>query len=170
MNSLKILFIVMGLIIISGCGIYSASSGRVDDTIKKVSIPFLVNETAEPNIGIDLTDAIIQAIQADNTLKVVDDKTASSEIIGKVIRYKLKEAFTTSDLRVDEYQIQILVELSMRIKDTDEYLFEDKKITGTGNFIIDGEEINGLTPEQAARNEAAGEIVREILASVVEDW
>ncbi|MCP4145076.1 MAG: hypothetical protein GY752_07295 [bacterium] len=159
--------LLVGIALLSGCGIYSASSGRVDDSIKQVSIPYLVNETAEPGIGIELTDAIIQAIQADNTLKIVDDAISSSDITGRVVRYKLKEAFTTSDLKVDEYQVQILVELSMRVKSDDSYLFENKKIAGTGNYILDDPD---GTSEQTARVEAAGEIVREILATIVEDW
>jgi len=100
-------------------------------------------------------------------LKIVDDAISSSEITGRVVRYKLKEAFTTTDLKVDEYQVQILVELSMRVKGTETYMFENKKIAGTGNYILDDPE---GTSEQTARVEAAGEIVREILAAIVEDW
>jgi len=162
-----VILLLAGIVLVSGCGVYSASSGRVDDTIKRVSIPYLVNETAEPGIGIELTDAIIEAIQTDNTLKIVDDAISSSEITGRVVRYKLKEAFTTTDLKVDEYQVQILVELSMRVKGTETYMFENKKIAGTGNYILDDPE---GTSEQTARVEAAGEIVREILAAIVEDW
>jgi len=162
-----IILLLVAIAFLPGCGIYSASSGRVDDSVKEVSIPYLVNETAEPGIGLELTDAIVEAIQTDNTLKIVDDSISSSEITGRVVRYKLKEAFTTSDLKVDEYQVQILVELSMRVKGADSYLFENKKIAGTGNYILDDPE---GTSEQTARVEAAGEIVREILATIVEDW
>lgn len=161
------LVILLVCLLVNGCGIYSASSGRIDETIKKVNIPYIENETSEPNIGIELTDAIIQAIQNDNTLKIVDQNAASSVISGRVFRYNLKEAFTSANLTVDEYQVQIMVELSMQVKETGEFLFENKKIAGTGNYILDDPD---GTSEETARSEAAEEIVREILAVIVEDW
>ncbi len=38
-----------------GCGVYSASSGRVDESIKRVAVQYLENNTAEPNLGVDLS-------------------------------------------------------------------------------------------------------------------
>jgi len=159
---------------VCGCGVYSASSGRVDQSIKHVTIPFLENLSSEPNIEIELTEAIIDAIQADNTLKVVDDDAADSILSGKVLRYRLKEAFASAQLQVDEYTVQIMVELDFTVKATGEKIFAKKRLTGTGNYILnppDGSDPGdaGLN-ESDARAEAAAEIVREVLALVVEDW
>ena len=158
--------IVVG-VIASGCGVYSASSGRVDDSIRSVHIPFLENKTSEPTIGIELTELIISAIQEDNTLKVSAEEDATTELIGSITRYRLKEAFTTQDLQVDEYQVQIQVELTFQPKSGESPLFEKKRIQGTGNYILD--DPNGSS-EQTAREEAAAEIVRGVLAAIVEDW
>lgn len=151
----------------AGCGVYSTSSGRIDDSIRRVSVPYLENLTSEPSIEVELTEDIISALQDDNTLRVVEASDAATEITGKVVRYNLREAFTTSELQVDEYQVQIMVELTMRVLATGETLFEKKRITGTGNFAVDEA---GGSAEQDARAEAAAEIVREVLAAVVEDW
>ena len=155
------------LLALGGCGVYSASSGRVDDSIRQVTVPYLENLTAEPNIEVELTEDIIEALQDDNTLRVVQAQDAATELTGKVVRYNLREAFTTSELQVDEYQVQIMVELTMRVIGTGETLFEKKRITGTGNFAVEEE---GGSDEEDARAYAAAEIVREVLASVVEDW
>jgi len=135
--------------------------------MKRVAVPFLENKTAEANLEIALTEAIISAIQNDNTLKVVDEKDADSVLSGTVLMYRLKEAFANSDLQVNEYQVQIMVELDFTVVETGEKIFEKRRITGNGNYILN--DPNG-TSENTARLEAAGDIVREMLALVVEEW
>jgi hypothetical protein len=159
--------LVVLLIAAAGCGVYSTSSGRIDDSIRLVAVPYFENRTAEPNIEVELTENIISALQDDNTLRVVDPRDAATELTGTVVRYNLREAFTTSELQVDEYQVQIMVELTMRVLETGDALFEKKRITGTGNFAVDD---TGGSAEADARATAAAEIVREVLAAVVEDW
>lgn len=152
---------------VAGCGVYSASSGRLDPALKRVAVPFLENRSAEPNIEVELTDLIIQALQDDNTLKVTDERNADTILSGKVLRYRLAEAFTSADLRVDEYQVQIVVELTMTVKATGKTLFAAKRLTGKGNYILNDP---AGTSEASARGEAVDQIVREVVALVVEDW
>ena len=100
-------------------------------------------------------------------LKVVDAASADTEIAGAVLVYKRQEAFTTGELLVDEYQVQIMVELDFTELGTGEKIFAKKRIRGTGNYVLD--DPDGST-EETAREEAAAEIVRDVVASVVEDW
>jgi hypothetical protein len=151
----------------AGCGVYSASSGRVDEAVRRVAVPYLENLSAEPDIEVELTESIITALQEDNTLKVVDEDAADSVIEGKVVRYRIKEAFATADQLVNEFQVQILVELSFTVVATGEQIFSGKRFTGTGNYQLDDP---GGRDIVTARQEAAAEIVRDVLALVVEDW
>ncbi len=160
--------LALGLVFLfgTGCGIYSASSGRVDESIKRVDVQYLENMTPEPNIGVDLADAITRALQLDNTLKVVDPSEADTIVSGKVMRYSLREVAARQDLTVTEYQVQIAVILTATIRATGEKLFDKRRFTGTGNYVLNDD----VTSEETARDEAATEIVRDILALVVEDW
>ncbi len=97
----------------------------------------------------------------------MDEADADSIISGKVVLYNLKEVFARENLTVNEYQVQIAVILDFSIRSTGEKLFSKKRFTGTGNYLLD--DPNG-TDEQTARTEAGSEIVRDILAQVVEDW
>jgi hypothetical protein len=151
----------------AGCGVYSASSGRVDEAVRRVAVPYLENLSAEPDIEVELTEAIITALQEDNTLKIVDEDAADSVLEGKVVRYRLKEAFATADQLVNEFQVQILVELSFTVVATGDQIFAKKRFTGTGNYQLDDP---GGRDIVTARQEAAEEIVRDVLALVVEDW
>ena len=141
----------------------------MDEALRRVNVPFLKNATAEPNIEIELTEAIISAIQDENTLKVVGAESAQTELSGSVVGYRLKEAFTSqagSNLQVDEYQVQITVELTLRRLDTGEAVFSRKRLTGSGNYLLD----DPSTSETTARTLAAAEIVRGVLGLIVEDW
>jgi hypothetical protein len=69
-------------------------------------------------------------------------------------------------MQVDEYQVQIAVELTMRRLDGGENVFTRKRLNGSGNFILG----DSATSELTARSEAAAEIVREVLGLIVEDW
>jgi len=149
-----------------GCGVYTASKGRVDDNLKRVSVEYLENLTAEPSLGVDLAEAITLAIQTDNTLKYVDATDADAIISGKVTRYALKEVGARQDLTITEYQVQIAVFLTMTVTSTGETMFAKRRFTGTGNYELNDD----LSNEETARSEAAVEIVRDILALVVEDW
>jgi hypothetical protein len=158
---------VLLALLCAGCGVYSASSGRVDAAIRRVAVPYLENLSAEPDIEVELTEAIITAIQEDNTLKIVGEDNADSILSGKVVRYSLQESFATAEQLVNEFQVQIAVELTFTIVNTGQHLFEKKRFTGTGNYQLNdpaGRDIN------TARQDAAAEIVRDVLAQVVEDW
>ena len=151
----------------AGCSVYSASSGRVDENLKEVAVQYLENLTPEPNLGVELSEVIIFALQVDNTLKVVDEASADSIISGRVVRYSLREVATTQELTVNEYQVQIAVVLTFTVRATGDKIFDKRRFTGVGNYVLNDPQ---GTSEQTARNEAVEEIVRDILAQVVEDW
>ncbi|MCP4290755.1 MAG: hypothetical protein GY780_02830 [bacterium] len=166
-------FLLLAMVLfLSGCSVYTASSGRVDDNIKRVYVEYLENMTAEPNLGVDISDIIIRAIQVDNTLKIVDESSSDSIISGKVLRYKLQEVFARENLTVNEYQVQIAVVLDFRIRSTGEALFSNKRFIGSANYNLDDANApEGVaTDETSARSEAVDQIVRDILAQVVEEW
>jgi hypothetical protein len=153
-------------LVAAGCGVYSATSGRVEERLKYVAVPYLENNSAKPDLEIELTDAIIRALQQDNTLKVVGDADARVILQGKIVRYRVAPAFASASGQVDEQQVQILVELEMLVRDSGEKIFEKKRLTGTGNYVLNDPD----SSEAKATEEAAQEIVRGVLALVVEDW
>ncbi len=149
-----------------GCGVYSASSGRVDQAIKMVAVEYFENRTREPDLGIDLAEAIIDALQEDNTLRVVNYEVADSVIEGAVVFYEIKSAFISDEQQVDEFQVQIAVELTFRVKESGETVFEKRRFTGVGNYYLNDTDTNEVT----AKIEAGREITNDVLAEVVEDW
>lgn len=156
--------VTVAVLAASGCGVYSASSGRLDPSLRRIAVPYLQNQSAEPNLEVQLTEAIVRALQDDNTLKVVPESDADTVLSGRIISYRVREAFTTQDLQVDQYQVQILVELTLVRKATGEKLIDKRRLTGTGNYVLN------QSTEVEARGLAAAQIVREVVALIVEDW
>jgi len=153
--------------LLGGCGVYSASSGRVDAALQRVSVEYFENRTAEPDLGIELAELVIAALQEDNTLKVVDSQSADTVIEGTVTRYLLRQASFSAEQQVDEFQVQIALELSFRVKATQEFIFDKRTFSGVGNYFLN--DPNGTT-EETAKREAVNEITKSVLAQVVEDW
>jgi len=164
-----LLFLVMMTVLTAGCGTYSASSGRVDQSIKKVAVEYLENRTSQPDIGVAFTELIIEAIRDDNTLKVVNTEAADSVIEGVVTQYRLRQAGISQEQQVDEYQVQIAVELTFRVKESGEMIFSKQRFTGVGTYYLNDTN-EPPSSELTAQLEAAVEIARDILAMVVEDW
>jgi outer membrane lipopolysaccharide assembly protein LptE/RlpB len=158
--------LIIVVLALPGCGVYSTSSGRVDEARSRIAVPYLDNVTAQPGLGVELTDLIVEAVQEDNTLKVVSEESANGILEGRVTRYNRRQVSTTNSLRVDEYQVQIAVELTFVLRASGETVFAKKVFTGVGNYFLDDPE----TTEATARSLAATEIVRNILALIVKDW
>lgn len=150
-----------------GCGVYSTTSGRVDASLQRVAVEYLDNRTAEADLGIQVAELIILSIQEDNTLEVVSTEVADTVIDGTVAGYRLRRMAVSPELQVEEYQVQMVVELTMRMRSTGEAVFEKRRFTGTGNYYLDDP---NSSDETTAREEAIAEIVRDVLALVVEDW
>jgi hypothetical protein len=72
----------------------------------------------------------------------------------------------TQEQQVDEFQVQIAVELTFRVKSTGETIFERKRFTGVGNYFLNDPDVN----ERTAKVQAAVEIARDVTALVVEEW
>lgn len=161
------LLVIAAVIGAGGCGVYSTTSGRVDESMQRVAVEYLDNRTAEADLGIQVAELIILSIQEDNTLEVVSTQVADTVIDGSVTGYRLRRMAVSPELQVEEYQVQMVVELTMRMRSTGEAVFEKRRFTGTGNYYLD--DPNG-SDETTAREEAIEEIVRDVLALVVEDW
>lgn len=167
LRSLRLAVPLAAALALAGCGVYSAQEARVDESLQYVAVLFLENQTAEPDLGVILSQNLITGLQMDNTLKVVGENDASSVISGQVVQYRLREVGTQKDLTINEYQVQIAVSLTFEVRATGEKIFAGKRFGGTGNYVLDDP---AGTSEESARQEAMDEIVKGILAEIAEDW
>ena len=150
----------------SSCG-YSTTS-RTAKGIKTIAVPFFDNQTAEPNLELRVTEAIIDNLIRDNTLKVVDERDADAILDGTITHFQNVPFSFNAELNAQEYLVVINVNATLYNRRLNEPIWENKTIKGDGNYFLDVS-TEGLSFDDAV-NEALFEITEKILNLTVQDW
>ncbi|HEX9639939.1 MAG TPA: LptE family protein [Candidatus Krumholzibacteria bacterium] len=160
-----LLLLLMATASLCSCG-YGFKSGRLRPGLRTVAVPFFENRSREPDVEIELTEAIIAGLGADRTLQVVDEEQADAIVHGVLRKFEFVEAFFGSERQADEYKVRILVEVTMTDRNTQETIAGPKNVQGEGTYLT----ADGIEGETAAREVATKEIVEGILNMVIEEW
>ncbi|MFQ5708292.1 MAG: LptE family protein [bacterium] len=158
--------LVLGLALLSlfSCGPYSFS-GSSNPDIKTVSIPIFQDQTSEFGVKEKLTDAVIDEFTRDNTLKIVDRRSADSVVEGTVLRVDDRAGSFTSDEKVTDVKIFITVSVKYEDVKKRKVLWQGD-ITQWGTFNPD----EGPESRNKGIDEALGKIANEILNRSVSGW
>ena len=154
----------MGLIV-SSCGYTTAS--RTAKGIKSIAVPFFDNQTAEPNLELRVTEAIINNLISDNTLKVVDESAADAVLEGSITEFRNVPFSFNQDLNAEEYLVVITVNATLYNRRLNEPIWENKTIKGDSNYFLDTSA--GISFDDAV-TEALFEITERILNLTVQEW
>jgi hypothetical protein len=128
-------FYLILLLLLSGCGVYSTSgSGRSGGTI---AVPLFENSTVEFGLNEGLTDALIDALVRDASLKVVDEDRADLVIRGKVVSVR-DEPFTYGQTQSEQNRITVAVDVSCYDAKKGRTVWEEKGLSGYGIYRAGG--------------------------------
>jgi hypothetical protein len=153
-------------VLISACGQYS-TSGRTAGNIKKIAVPYIVNQTAEPEIEIEITQNVINGLVKDNTLKVVPEDEADAVLEGTVVNYTNIPFTFNTELQADQYRLVVGLVVSLFSPKDNTYIWKDKKIEAHSDYYL--ETATERTYDKALE-EVYKEIVDGILNSTVQEW
>ena len=105
----------------------------------------------------------------DNHLHVVDEKSASSVLRGKVTQYKNSVFGFSNAAQAQEYRVTIAVQVTFKDVVKNREIWSDE-IVRTANYYV--QDVPGQTArtELDGRKEAIGKISDEILSRSVEGW
>lgn len=157
--------IVLTLLLVAflaSCGPYSFS-GASTGGIETVYIPVFDNETIEYGLGEELTTKVTSAIVADNTLKVVDRDDADAFISGKVISYKKSSETYNIEDQVQEYRVDVAVNVSL-VRPNGDVVWEEPQISSFGVYQADTE------TEDEGKTEALEKLAEIIVNRTVRNW
>ena len=166
--------VVLGLIAaatLASCGYYRTSSRTAGD-IKKIAIPYLKNETPEPEIELEITDKIIEGIIKDNTLEVVADSEADAILEGSVIDYQnvpftFNKVPDASDIQAEQYRLLVGLRISLFNPAENTYIWENKNIRAQADYYL---ETTSDQDYDHALKEVYREIVESILSTTIQEW
>ena len=157
------------LLMSASCGIYRTTSRSAGD-IKRIAVPYLKNETPEPDVEIVITQAIIDGIVRDNTLKVVSEDDADGILEASITEYRnLPYTFaqTGGDVQAEQYRLTVSIRASLFDRGKNAYIWENRMIKASGDYYLE------TTSEQTyekALEDVYRDIVEAILSATVQDW
>jgi hypothetical protein len=136
LRSLKPVQFILLLIPLSSvflsCWYYSFSSTSLPG-VENVYIPMFTNSTTEFGIEQKLTDAITNAVNADNILNIAERKNADAVLEGKIVGFSDELLSYTGGEQVTEYSVRITVKVRFLNLKTDKVLLDDT-FTASHNY------------------------------------
>ena len=117
------------------CGYYS-TKGRTAGDIKKIAVPNLANQTAEPDIEIAITDNLRAGLIKDNTLKVVAEAEADAVLEATVVDYRNLPYTFNTELQADQYRLVIALVASLFNPKDNTYVWKDRRIEAHSDYYL----------------------------------
>jgi len=163
---MRIATVLLGALIVAGCGIYSFSGSSLPSHLKTVTIPLINNQSMEPDVADEITKELNRQILADNLLRIVS-QDGDATISGTVVSYT-HEPFTfgaaeTRQVDVQEYIVKIRADIEFYDNVKDEALFKET-LEGQGKYDFTKE------TEEDGRKRAVLDLVQRILQSSLQGW
>lgn len=151
--------IVLGFTFTS-CGIYSFSGSTLPSHIKTVAVPLFDDTTAEFGIDQQLTDAVIDAVTRDNTLKIAAQRSADAVLKGTVISVTDRAGQYNADETASDFRITLTIKVVFEDVSKRKVLWEEN-FSQWGSYESDREE--GI-------QEAIEKLTTDILNRTVSGW
>ncbi len=153
--------------VVVGCGSYSTKSRTAKD-IKSIAVPFIENQTAEPNLEIIVTELVINTLVEDNTLSVEDEANADAILEATIVSFQNVPFSFNRELNAQEYHVGMTVEATLFNRVLKIPIWEKKMIKGDGSYFLDATEA-GFTYNDALA-ETIKEITDRMINLTVRDW
>ena len=161
---------VLALIVLASAGCVGYKLGStLPPGIESIYITTFVNESKEPQIETDTTQASIQEFQRDGTLRVTSRDQADSMLDVTLTGFALEPLSynRSSALTTQEYRMRITARIVFtRLRPTQKVML-DRTVQGEATFELAGDMFSS---KQRALPEASRDLAHDIVESVVEYW
>ena len=153
----------------SGCTGYQLGT-TLPPGINNVYVPTFVNQTTEPNIESQTTNAVISEFQKDGSLAIKSKPEDADAVLDVVLtKYEIGPARFDRDSPTEsvEYRLYIHVDLTLTRQSDGEVVVSRKGVIGNTDFDRNG----SLTAaKSSALPDAAEHLAHNIVEAVVEYW
>ncbi len=165
------LFALAGIslcLLINGCAGYRLGSMLPPD-IKSVYVPTFVNNTTEPQLEVETTQALVEELQRDGSLRVVNEDQADAILNVTLKKYAIQPVAYRKDSRTSarEYRIVLNAGMVMTRRSNGSVVVDAPNVRGEYVFPVAGDltssKLRGLP-------DAAADLAHNIVEKVVEVW
>jgi outer membrane lipopolysaccharide assembly protein LptE/RlpB len=154
--------LIMLLINISGCGVYSfSSSGKAP--FESLHVTQFENNTIEYQLSDLLTVAVVEAFIHDNTVEIKESSRAEAIMKGTVVSYRRDPYTYDQSDEVSEYAVKVAVHIKVVKSDSEEIIWEKEFYTEGIYDALAETEVDG-------QKRAAAQITGDIISSTTKSW
>lgn len=139
-------------------------SGRTPGGAQTIAIPVFLNESARPGVELDLTQAVIQAIDDDGRLRVLSDTNQADILLRGILKGYTWEPYTY-DEQGTILSYRVVLEVSIEVinrKDTTANFSVNLQPWGRYDAETEDEKVHGIP---RAAQDLARQILEKIFAS-----
>lgn len=167
MNWNNFRFLLIPLLLISGCGIYDFRGANIPKEVKNFSVDFFNNEAelVNPSLSIDFTEKLKTKFQTETTLGMVSEN-GDYRIGGIINRYQIAPAALNAQTGSAQTQFTISIRVDFVCEKYPEKDFS-KDFTSSQTFDS-GLDFNSV--EASLSTELTDIIVQQIFAAIALDW
>lgn len=153
---------LLGLLLLTGCGVYTFNPGG-KSTISSIAVNRFQNNTLEYGLEDRMTDIVTDAFISDGTIKVLPPDAAQTLLSATLTRYALEpHEFDETD-RVTKYRVVMGFDVSLTERRTDSLLWH-QALTQQGIYEADTE------TEEVGQQRAIALLVEEIITKTTKSW
>ncbi len=152
------------LLIFCSCGFYSFSGSTLPSHLKTVGIPVFDDRTSEFGVREALTEALINGITRDNSLKISDPRTADCILEGTILRIRDEAGTVNISEQVKDIKIYLTVNVRFNDLKKGKTMWEEQ-ITQWGTYEPDSP--NGRSD---GIEEVVKKLTEDILNKIVAGW
>jgi hypothetical protein len=142
------------------CGAYSFSGAALPPHLKTVAVPLFDNRTPEFGIDQQLTDALVEAVIKDNTLKIADPAAADCALRGVLLRIEDRAGQYTEQEEASTFRVTVTVSVTFEDERRRQTLWEST-FSQYGTYSDNRDD--GLA-------EAVDKLTTDILNKMVSNW
>ena len=167
---LKTFVPVLLLFFLAGCGYHmSGTGGSLRKHMRTISVPVFDNESSEPLIQRQFTDAVRQAFLTDGRLKLTGPKKADLLLTGIIDAYSVRSvAFNADDVVTESI---ITLGATVLVKDqVKKKIYMKNKVKTNRDFRSNSLVINSEAARQAALQEAYRDLALQIVSLVIDKF
>ena len=134
---MKVLIVFFLFFLCYSCGFYSMA-GSIPVHIKSVSIPLMINETAEYGLEQTVTNKVLEKFNERGILKILDRKFADSIIKGTISKIDEGPYIYNKEESISEYRYKVYLKLEWYDVLNDKNLIS-KTYSGFGSYGLNGD-------------------------------
>ncbi len=129
-SSVTMILAALLIVFMSSCGYHATPvGGIVPENVKTIAIPVFINGTNEPYVDVEITKAVVEEFLTDGRLQVVSLEAADVVLRGRVVRFDLTPLSYTVDSYVQQYMVNISVNVSIEEAKSQKILWQEQGLS-----------------------------------------